>query len=302
MDCCSLGGPHEATRPHGLPPNAIPQDSDAVVLQDPLPHFNPAYDVQSIADWSGPEMPRVGATLTASCNIYRWVPDKRTATGAARRGWGGVANVHAEKRHPPALHNHQAACTLPCRRRADCALALRPRRRGARTVLAEPVRQHRRLVPGALAHGARDWAAVGAGAWCLPALPAANVTSAWRDLFNSHPAFTVAACRPSASWAHCVTACWLLPRDSSGTRWGGVAWHAGQKLERPSSPMPARHALLPHALHTLHAHLRLPLQTTWNEVIVPFLWGVGDEPPLRYRLLPIRSFFAAVDEQCGGGV
>lgn len=45
----------------------------------------------------------------------------------------------------------------------------------------------------------------------------------------------------------------------------------------------------------------LPLQTAWNEVIVPFLWGVGDEPPLRYRLLPIRSFFAAVGER-GRGV
>lgn len=37
-------------------------------------------------------------------------------------------------------------------------------------------------------------------------------------------------------------------------------------------------------------------QTAWNEVIVPFLWGVGEEPPLRYRLLPARSFFGGVGE------
>ena len=35
-------------------------------------------------------------------------------------------------------------------------------------------------------------------------------------------------------------------------------------------------------------------QTAFNDVIVPFLWGVGDEAPLRYRLLPLRSFFGGV--------
>jgi hypothetical protein len=35
-------------------------------------------------------------------------------------------------------------------------------------------------------------------------------------------------------------------------------------------------------------------QTAWNEVIIPHLWGSGDEPPLRYRLLPPRSFFGGV--------
>lgn len=44
-----------------------------------------------------------------------------------------------------------------------------------------------------------------------------------------------------------------------------------------------------------------PLQTAWNEVIVPFLWGVGDEPPLRYRLLPAHSFFGGVGEPGLGG-
>jgi len=31
-------------------------------------------------------------------------------------------------------------------------------------------------------------------------------------------------------------------------------------------------------------------QTAFNEIIIPFLWGVGDEPPLRYRLLPVSKF------------
>lgn len=64
------------------PAVTVPQDSDALVLQDPLRHFNPAYDVQSVADWSGPEMPRVGDTLTASCGLYKWIPDPRPPTGA----------------------------------------------------------------------------------------------------------------------------------------------------------------------------------------------------------------------------
>lgn len=33
---------------------------------------------------------------------------------------------------------------------------------------------------------------------------------------------------------------------------------------------------------------------------MPFLWGVGDEPPLRYRLLPARSFFGGVGERGWG--
>ncbi|KAG7674018.1 hypothetical protein NADE_004294 [Nannochloris sp. 'desiccata'] len=31
-------------------------------------------------------------------------------------------------------------------------------------------------------------------------------------------------------------------------------------------------------------------QTAFNEVIMPFLWGMGDQPPLRYRLLPVSKF------------
>ena len=31
-------------------------------------------------------------------------------------------------------------------------------------------------------------------------------------------------------------------------------------------------------------------QAAWNELIVPFLWGIGDAVPLRYRLLPIELF------------
>jgi len=65
------------------------QDSDAIVLQDPLPFFRPDYDVQSISDWSGssPELPRVGDTLTASCQLYKWIPDGRTPTGGWTMGW-----------------------------------------------------------------------------------------------------------------------------------------------------------------------------------------------------------------------
>ena len=31
-------------------------------------------------------------------------------------------------------------------------------------------------------------------------------------------------------------------------------------------------------------------QTAFNEIIIPFLWGMGDQPPLRYRLLPVSKF------------
>lgn len=67
------------------------QDSDAVVLQDPLPFFRPDYDVQSISDWSAdaPELPRVGDTLTASCQLYKWIPDARTPTGGRAAGHAG---------------------------------------------------------------------------------------------------------------------------------------------------------------------------------------------------------------------
>lgn len=89
----SLSGGKEALRsassgrPSSCPP--VVQDSDAIVLQDPLPFFRPNYDVQSISDWSGdvPELPRVGDTLAASCQLYKWIPDPRTPTG----GWAGRA-------------------------------------------------------------------------------------------------------------------------------------------------------------------------------------------------------------------
>ncbi len=31
-------------------------------------------------------------------------------------------------------------------------------------------------------------------------------------------------------------------------------------------------------------------QTAFNEIIMPYLWGMGDQPPLRYRLLPVNKF------------
>ena len=31
-------------------------------------------------------------------------------------------------------------------------------------------------------------------------------------------------------------------------------------------------------------------QTAWNEVILPFLWGAGDQNPLTYRLLPVSEY------------
>jgi hypothetical protein len=31
-------------------------------------------------------------------------------------------------------------------------------------------------------------------------------------------------------------------------------------------------------------------QTAFNEIIMPFLWGMGDQPPLRYRVLPVNKF------------
>jgi hypothetical protein len=35
-------------------------------------------------------------------------------------------------------------------------------------------------------------------------------------------------------------------------------------------------------------------QTAFNEIIMPFLWGMGDQPPLRYRLLPVSKFMNAI--------
>lgn len=31
-------------------------------------------------------------------------------------------------------------------------------------------------------------------------------------------------------------------------------------------------------------------QTAWNELLPTFLWGQGDELPIRYRLLPVDQF------------
>ncbi|KAL4446222.1 hypothetical protein ABPG77_003029 [Micractinium sp. CCAP 211/92] len=31
-------------------------------------------------------------------------------------------------------------------------------------------------------------------------------------------------------------------------------------------------------------------QAAWNEILPTFLWGQGDEPPIRYRLLPVDQF------------
>ncbi|PRW44369.1 putative dolichyl pyrophosphate Glc1Man9 c2 alpha-1,3-glucosyltransferase [Chlorella sorokiniana] len=156
---------------------ALYMDSDAIVLQDPLPTFRPDYDVQSISDWSGdaPELPRVGDTLTASCQLYKWIPDARTPTGAVLREFWRYGPGDAER----ALHSQN-----PC---------------------------------------------ASTGTWYLEPTPVAiRFMAAMRD---------------------------HLLDPATRFQWD---------------------------------------QTAWNEVIVPFLWGVGDEPPLRYRLLPARSFFGGV--------
>ena len=33
-----------------------------------------------------------------------------------------------------------------------------------------------------------------------------------------------------------------------------------------------------------------PLQTAWNDVIIAFLWGMGLDGQLRFRLLPVESY------------
>ena len=66
-----------------LPPlhRALYFDADAVVIKNPLRLFDPQFDVQALSDWSGPQLPPLGATLGQSCGLYSMVKDDRVSTG-----------------------------------------------------------------------------------------------------------------------------------------------------------------------------------------------------------------------------
>ncbi len=46
----------------------------------------------------------------------------------------------------------------------------------------------------------------------------------------------------------------------------------------------------------MHRHQRQWDQAAWNEVLVGFVMGMGNDPPLRFRLLPVEQY-ANIGEQ-----
>jgi hypothetical protein len=105
----------------------------------------------------------------------------------------------------------------------------------------------------------------------------------------------------------------FVPGESSWTE----AWHANhqrQAILNPHNPCQSTGLWFVEPTEAAVAFMRAMVdriayhapyewdQTAWNEVLMPFLWGAGDDPPLRYRVLPysVASNLGAW-VVCGGG-
>ncbi|GAB4813837.1 hypothetical protein N2152v2_000883 [Parachlorella kessleri] len=68
---------------HGY--KALYLDSDAVIIQNPLPPFEEPFDVQGLSDWQDADLPPTGGMVWRDCGNYKWAPipkDKHVAYGA----------------------------------------------------------------------------------------------------------------------------------------------------------------------------------------------------------------------------